>query len=1271
MATLIVTNLNDSGAGSLRAAIATANASVGVADVIKFADDLAGTITLTSGQLALTDDVTIIGDNTDDHKADITISGGNTTRIFNQTGAGTDVVLKSLTLTNGNAGVGAGGAIYANSGTLNIQDSTIQNSSANRGGGITSNVGTIVTLTNSLLSGNSAADGGGLYTTGGSTTLINSTVTGNSASNLGGGLYTDIGNTMTLLNSTVAGNTAVQGGSGIMHFGSAGALTITNSVVAGTIAGIVATADHSVFETAPTITTNTLSLTNQSLVNIGLGTLGNHGGTTDTINIISGTSVLIDAGNNGLAPAGTDANGVTRIDGPRVDVGATEHVHTLVVTNLNASGAGSLLEAVTLANANGDTSHIVFQNGLTGNIALANTLNLYSNVTINGDTDGNGDANITLTDGGAGGALVNIYSGSTVGLTSLNIANSTVAFGASAISNAGNLTLGYSVISGNTVVGLGTNGIAGAAIFNGLGATLNLTQDLLLNNTQAGQNGQAGSSGIGAGGNGGNGGNAATIVNLGILVLSGDAIVGGSVNGGNGGNGGNGSFGFNGGNGGNAGNVATGILNLGTVSGSEVTSGGLSAITHNPGLGGSGGGGGGVNGSNGSFGSNSFYNSNVSGGSGSISAIVTGTSGADTHVFGNFSTYYGLGGADNITAGFFSHLYGGAGNDILTSLDDSKLYGGLGNDILRNSFLNPNYAGTWDGGAGIDTFDGSASTSSNGLYLNLYNGGNNFGGTIISIENIIGTNNAALGDTLVGSNGVNTIQGMAGTDVILGLAGADILDGGAGDDLLEGGRGADQLIGGIGIDTATYIDAEYGVAVNLGNGALNYGDAIGDTFNGIEIIEGSQFGDTLTGDGANNIFRGLDGGDVINGAGGSDTADYSDKTLAVSVGLNGAVNAVVSVGGVSEDIISNIENIIGGSGADLITGDGLANTLTGGAGDDYIDGAAGGDTLDGGANTAVGDTLTYATSSAAVTVNIGTNTAFGGDAAGDIISNFENLTGSAFQDVLSAGAGSNVLHGGADNDTLNGGTGSDFIFGDAGQDTIVLKNGLAGDFDNINGGSERDLLDMSGITNGAVWIDFGYNVISGPNLATGFNLSTAAGDGRVVQMDSMIGTSFSDTMRGDAGSNFIDGGAGDDQLLSYSPYDTVTPYSSLGDVILGGAGNDLLFSGTGNDYLDGGIGNDTIEVGGGTDTVITGTGNDIVFFSPNCGTDTVTDFTGGAGVVDVLKLYGFGTAFDTAAEVKAAASQHGLDTWIVLPGTTIILQNFTATTLANDDFVLV
>jgi uncharacterized protein YjiK len=283
----------------------------------------------------------------------------------------------------------------------------------------------------------------------------------------------------------------------------------------------------------------------------------------------------------------------------------------------------------------------------------------------------------------------------------------------------------------------------------------------------------------------------------------------------------------------------------------------------------------------------------------------------------------------------------------------------------------------------------------------------------------------------------------------------------------------------------------------------------------------------------------------------------------------------------------------------------------------------------------------------------------------------EVLGGTPGNDTMFGDAGNDTIDGMGGNDTLGGGTGSDTVLGGAGQDVILVGNGLVGDFDVLNGGTDRDLLDISGLTNGGIWIDFGYNVISGPNTASGFNLSMVAGEARVVEFDSIVGTAFNDTMRGDAGSNVIDGGAGDDILLSYSPYDTLTLYSSLGDVMLGGIGDDLLFSGTGNDYLDGGANNDILEVGGGTDTVVTGTGSDTIFFSPRNGTDTVTDFTGGAGVVDVLKLYGFGTSLDSFAEVFAASSQVGTDTHIALTDTTIILQNVLRTSLVADDFVFV
>jgi serralysin len=68
----------------------------------------------------------------------------------------------------------------------------------------------------------------------------------------------------------------------------------------------------------------------------------------------------------------------------------------------------------------------------------------------------------------------------------------------------------------------------------------------------------------------------------------------------------------------------------------------------------------------------------------------------------------------------------------------------------------------------------------------------------------------------------------------------------------------------------------------------------------------------------------------------------------VSVTLNGATNAVVTVGGVAEDTIRNIENLQGGSGNDTLTGDGLANELRGLGGDDVLNGGAGNDVLVGG-----------------------------------------------------------------------------------------------------------------------------------------------------------------------------------------------------------------------------------------------------------------------------------------------------------------------------------
>ncbi|KAK0340249.1 hypothetical protein LTR94_031319, partial [Friedmanniomyces endolithicus] len=90
------------------------------------------------------------------------------------------------------------------------------------------------------------------------------------------------------------------------------------------------------------------------------------------------------------------------------------------------------------------------------------------------------------------------------------------------------------------------------------------------------------------------------------------------------------------------------------------------------------------------------------------------------------------------------------------------------------------------------------------------------------------------------------------------------------------------------------------------------------------------------------------------------------------------------------------------------------------------------DVLDGGAGN---DTLDYATSATAVSVNLATGLAQGGDAQGDLVVRFENLMGSDFDDVLTGDAGANRLRGGAGDDRLAGAAGADVRDGGAGSDT--------------------------------------------------------------------------------------------------------------------------------------------------------------------------------------------------------------------------------------------
>jgi len=137
-------------------------------------------------------------------------------------------------------------------------------------------------------------------------------------------------------------------------------------------------------------------------------------------------------------------------------------------------------------------------------------------------------------------------------------------------------------------------------------------------------------------------------------------------------------------------------------------------------------------------------------------------------------------------------------------------------------------------------------------------------------------------------------------------------------DILIGGEGADELNGGGSFDQASYETASTAVNVNLATGETTGDQAVGDTFNSVEGLVGSQFDDVLTGNDEAGRFDGLDGDDIIV------TGD--------SIGTSNTA--------------FNIAN--GGDGNDTITGGSTRDRLNGDAGDDIIDGGTGVDEITGG-----------------------------------------------------------------------------------------------------------------------------------------------------------------------------------------------------------------------------------------------------------------------------------------------------------------------------------
>lgn len=549
----------------------------------------------------------------------------------------------------------------------------------------------------------------------------------------------------------------------------------------------------------------------------------------------------------------------------------------------------------------------------------------------------------------------------------------------------------------------------------------------------------------------------------------------------------------------------------------------------------------------------------------------SGTSGADT-LTGTSSADTLIGKAGNDT------LSGGNSNDAIHGGDGTDtIEGGAGDDVLH-------------GGNGTDTLTYAGATA----------------GVTVSLATTAAQNTGGAGTDTVFS--FEKLTGSGYNDTLTGDAGANTINGGNGGDTIQGGDGNDTLNGGSGTDRVTYAAAAAGVAVNLATtSAQNTGGAGTDTLSNFENLTGSAFADVLTGTSSANSIDGGGGDDVIDGGAGNDTLiggsgndrlTYASATAGITINL--ATTTGQATGGSGTDTISGFEHLTGSAYNDVLTGNSSANLIEGGAGDDTIDGAGG------------TDTLTYANASAGVTVNLATSTAQNTGGAGtDTISNFENLTGSAFNDTLTGNSSANVIEGGAGNDTMNG---------SGGTDTLTYANASAG------------------VT---------------VNLATATAQNTGgAGTDTISSFENLTGSAFNDTLTGNSSANVIEGGAGNDTMngaggtdtLSYATasaavtvnlattaaqgtggagIDTISNFENLtgsgfDDTLTGNSGANVIRGGNGNDRLIGGDGLDTLYGQSGADTFI------LQATSASNNVDVVKDFTSGAGgdQLDLVDLLG-------------------------------------------------
>ncbi|HEV2136436.1 MAG TPA: right-handed parallel beta-helix repeat-containing protein [Terracidiphilus sp.] len=544
-ATFTVTDTSDSASdtGSLRYAIAQAQANPG--STINFAPGVTGTITLVNGQLAISGNTTIIGPGANQ----LTISGGNASRIFSVNPTTVVASISGLTLANGNAsptnspgspgtlggdiynagtltvancafsssatGTFSGGAIY-NGGTLIVTGSTFSGVSGGVGGAI--NSGGTLTVTNSTFTGNSGGTGGAIYVNNGPTVLTNNTFLGNVASSQGGAIDSGAssGLTVTVTNNIFSGNTSLaSNGAGV--FDANGTVTADHNVYFNNLGGGSEDDCHSCSSN-----TNSTSATSSPLTL----PLGYYGGQTQTYLPQPGSKAICAGSLAGAANLTADQRGFALNPSYNpcttgsVDAGAVQ-ANYIQVQSSGDAGAGAsdcpstsctLRDAILLANGNGYGDIDVASSVSSITLAGANgTLNLTGASGIN--IIGSGANSLTVNGGGSTSnfSVFTVGSGAQVLMNWLTIANGTTSANGGGINNSGNLSAtglavtSNSAVNGGGIYNTGTltlldSTLSGNTAANGGGidnnsGTLQLTESTLSGNTVV----SSGGAGLGAG----------------------------------------------------------------------------------------------------------------------------------------------------------------------------------------------------------------------------------------------------------------------------------------------------------------------------------------------------------------------------------------------------------------------------------------------------------------------------------------------------------------------------------------------------------------------------------------------------------------------------------------------------------------------------------------------------------------------------------------------------------------------------------------------------